>query len=89
MARKARMNRSPEFKAKVALAAVVGQQTASQLATLYSVHPIQITRKRPVNHVRWVPEAALRSGRRTSRRPDLPPPNVHGRRIPMRRQRRP
>jgi putative transposase len=37
------MNRSPEFKAKVALAAVVGQQTASQLATLYSVHPIQIT----------------------------------------------
>jgi len=36
-------NRSPEFKAKVALAAAQGQQTAAQLATLYGVHPIQIT----------------------------------------------
>jgi transposase-like protein len=43
MARKARNNRSPEFKAKVALAAAQGQQTAAQLATLYGVHPIQIT----------------------------------------------
>lgn len=43
MARKSRTNRTPEFKAKVALAAVGGQQTAAQLATLHGVHPIQIT----------------------------------------------
>jgi len=42
MARKTRTNRSPEFKAKVALAAVQDRQSASQLATLYSVHPTQI-----------------------------------------------
>ena len=43
MARKVRSIRTPEFKAKVALAAVQGQQTVSQLATLHGVHPIQIT----------------------------------------------
>ncbi len=43
MARKTRTNRSPEFKAKVALAAVQSQQTTAQLATLHGVHPIQIT----------------------------------------------
>jgi transposase-like protein len=42
MARKTRTNRSPEFKAKVALAAIQSQQTTSQLATLHGVHPIQI-----------------------------------------------
>ena len=34
---------SPEFKAKVALAAVQSQQTTAQLAALHGVHPIQIT----------------------------------------------
>ena len=43
MARKVRTIRTPEFKAKVALAAVQGQQTTAQLATLHGVHPIQIT----------------------------------------------
>jgi putative transposase len=43
MARKTRTNRSPDFKGKVALAAVQGQQTTAQLATLHGVHPIQIT----------------------------------------------
>jgi transposase-like protein len=43
MARKSRTNRTPEFKAKVALAAVGGHQTTAQLATLHGVHPIQIT----------------------------------------------
>jgi len=43
MARKTRTNRSPEVKAKVALAAVQSQQTSAQLATLHGVHPIQIT----------------------------------------------
>jgi len=43
MARKVRSIRTPEFKAKVALAAVHAQQTTAQLATLHGVHPIQIT----------------------------------------------
>ena len=43
MTRKVRKIRTAEFKAKVALAAVQGQQTSAQLATLHGVHPIQIT----------------------------------------------
>ena len=43
MARKVRSIRTPEFKAKVALAAYLGQQSTAQLATLHGVHPIQIT----------------------------------------------
>ena len=42
MARKIRSIRTSEFKAKVALAAIQGQQTTAQLATLHGVHPIQI-----------------------------------------------
>ena len=38
-----RTKRSPEFKAKVALAALRGDKTVNELATLYSVHPNQIT----------------------------------------------
>jgi len=43
MTRKVRTIRTAEFKAKVALAAVQGQQTTAQLAALHGVHPIQIT----------------------------------------------
>jgi transposase-like protein len=43
MARKVRTIRTAEFKAKVALAAIQGQQSMAQLATLHGVHPIQIT----------------------------------------------
>ena len=43
MARKTRTNRSPEFKARVALAALQSRQTTAQLASLHGVHPIQIT----------------------------------------------
>jgi putative transposase len=43
MARKTRTNRSPEFKAKVAVAALQSQQSTGQLASLHGVHPIQIT----------------------------------------------
>jgi transposase-like protein len=43
MARKVRTIRTPEFKAKVALAAVQGQQTTAQLASLHGAHPIQVT----------------------------------------------
>lgn len=40
---KKRRNHSPEFKAKVALAAARGDKTVSELAAQYSVHPTQIS----------------------------------------------
>jgi transposase-like protein len=43
MARKVRSIRTAEFKARVAVASIQGQQTTAQLATLHGVHPIQIT----------------------------------------------
>ena len=43
MSRRARLNHSPAFKAKVALAAVNGEKTLAELAQLFGVHPNQIT----------------------------------------------
>ena len=43
MTRRARRNHTPAFKAKVALAAVKGDRTLSQLAEHFDVHPNQIT----------------------------------------------
>ena len=43
MARKSRTNRSADFKAKVALAAVQGTHTVAQLASLHGVHAVQIS----------------------------------------------
>jgi len=40
--RRKRTNHSKEFKAKVALEAVKGVQSASELASRYKVHPTQI-----------------------------------------------
>ena len=41
--RRPRRNHSPAFKAKVAIAAVKGDQTLAQLAERFDVHPNQIT----------------------------------------------
>ena len=41
--RRPRRNHTAAYKAKVALAAYLGQQTTAQLAALHGVHPIQIT----------------------------------------------
>ena len=43
MARRPRRNHSPQFKAKVALEAVKGEQTITELAQRFDVHPNQIT----------------------------------------------
>ena len=37
-----RKRHTAEFKAQVALAALEGQQTLNELASLYSVHPVQV-----------------------------------------------
>ena len=42
MTRRLRRNHSPAFKAKVALAAIRGEQTLSELAQQFDVHPNQI-----------------------------------------------
>ena len=46
MSKRPRRNRSPAFKAKVALAAVKGEKTLADLAQLFDVHPNQITQWR-------------------------------------------
>ena len=42
MSRRPRRNHSPAFKAKVALEAIRGERTLTQLASQYHVHPIQV-----------------------------------------------
>jgi transposase len=43
MTRRARRNHTPAFKAKVALAAIKGERTLTELAEAFDVHPNQIT----------------------------------------------
>ena len=43
MTKRTRRNHSPDFKAKVVLAAIRGDRTVAQLAEQYGVHPSQIT----------------------------------------------
>ena len=43
MSRRPRRTHSASFKAKVALAAIKGERTISQLAEQFDVHPNQIT----------------------------------------------
>lgn len=43
MTKRTRRNHTPGFKAKVALAAVKGEKTLSELAELFDVHPNQMS----------------------------------------------
>ena len=43
MSKRTRRNHTPAFRAKVALAAVKGDKTLSELATHFDAHPTQIT----------------------------------------------
>ena len=43
MTKRTRRNQSPDFKAKVALAAIKGDRTIAQLSDQYGVHVSQIT----------------------------------------------
>ena len=46
--RRPRRNHSPAFKARVALEALRGEKTLSQLGSQFKVHPIQIAKWRKV-----------------------------------------
>ena len=43
MSRRPRRNHTAEFKSKVALAAIRGEKTLSELAEQFDIHPNQIT----------------------------------------------
>ncbi len=54
-----RKTHSPEFKAKVAIEAIKGLKTASELASIHKVHPVQISTWKK-QAIEIVPEAFKR-----------------------------
>ncbi len=67
MARKQRRSHSPAFKAKVALAAIKGDKTLSELAEQFEVHANQITEwKRQLQE-----NASVAFGQKPEKGPDI------------------
>ena len=66
MARRPRRNHSPDFKAKVALAAVKGERSLSELSQQFDVHPNQITQ--------WKTQLLSRAAEAFDGGQDTPPP---------------
>jgi len=66
MSRRPRRNRSPAFKAKVALAAVRGDKTIAEVAQQYEVHPDQVTE--------WRKQLRERAAEAFGATPAAPPP---------------
>ena len=56
MSRRSRRNHTPAFKAKVALAAIKGDRTLSELAEQFDVHPNQITTWKAVSAGDKIPQ---------------------------------
>lgn len=71
LSRRPRRNHSPSFKAKVALAAIKGEQTVAEIASRYDVHPNQVTQWKTqlLNGVSSVFNAASESVAKTE--PDI------------------
>lgn len=68
MARRPRRNHSPQFKAKVALEAIRGEQTVSELSQRFDVHPNQISQ--------WKTQLLERSADVFGGEPQEPPVDV-------------
>ena len=67
MSKRSRRNHAPEFKAKVALAAVRNEDTLAALAKRFDVHPGQVTAWKEQPHRGG--GRCVRRGRPTSTRP--------------------
>jgi transposase len=69
MTRRLRRNHGAAFKAKVALEAIKGEQTLSELADRFEVHPNQITQWK--KKVLAEAEEVFASGKKSKAEPDI------------------
>ena len=69
MTRRPRRNHGAAFKAKVALEAIKGEQTLSELAERFAVHPNQITQWK--KKLLAEAEQVFASGKKTAAQPDI------------------